>query len=76
MSDQTTIVWGISKDFERRKIVEVVSRFKGVEGSITRPYQLGVWKINSLTTSMFEKKLVVQGRVDGVSRKFIREISS
>jgi len=75
MSDQTTIVWGIPKDFDRNKILSVISKFGGVERNTTNPYQLGVWKINSLTATLFEKKLVVQGKIDEFSKKFFREVS-
>lgn len=75
MSDQTTIVWGIPKDFDRNKILSVISKFGGVERNTTNPHQLGVWKINSLTVAVFEKKLLVQGKIDEFSKKFLQEVS-
>jgi len=76
MLDQETIVWGIPKGFDRNNLLSVISKYGGIERNRTNPYQLGVWKINNLTATLFEKKLVVQGRIDEFSKRFLKEVSS
>lgn len=75
MQKQIVIVWGMPTNFDYSKIDDLMTKLMAQEKKPPSDYLLKVWRTNGLTINLFERKLVVQGKLDVDGARVIREIS-
>jgi len=70
--ESVNLVFVTTSEFEEGILATYVKDGKGATRKTTNEYQRFFWSINGLSLILYEKKLVVQGRLTDFTRKFIR----
>lgn len=76
MSERADVTWNISRTFERKALEAALARYKATKVRPKTKHQILMWKVNGLTITLYEKSLVVQGRLNDIMKRLLREIAA
>ena len=70
--DSVNLVFIATSEFEEDILSKYVKGWKGTTKKATNEYQRFFWSVNGLSVILYSEKLVVQGRLNEFTKRFIR----
>jgi len=76
MVKQINIVWTLTPRFQQEDLNQVLTKFNAQKHNSTNEYEKGFWKFDGIIIKLYEKKLLVQGKISDYSKNAILDIKS
>ena len=73
--ENITLVWGKGSTFNSIHLDEILKKFGAIEITASSKWEKRVWKVNGLTVKEYDKRILVQGKIDTRSYYIIQEIN-